>query len=60
MTLPTSPHTTRIYADVLGFVYGPGEVSLHATGVGAPVPSAIEQRGLSLLYSRAKAHKLAE
>jgi hypothetical protein len=58
VTLPTPRHATRIYSDALGFVYGPAEVSLYATGVGTPVASATERHLLSLLYGRAKAHKL--
>jgi hypothetical protein len=58
MTFPASLHQAHLYTDVLGFVYGPAEVSLIATGIRRPVPSALEQRLLSLLYSRAKAHKL--
>jgi hypothetical protein len=58
MSFPASLHQAHLYADVLGFVYGPAEVSLIATGIARPVPSELEQRLLSLLYSRAKAHKL--
>ncbi len=48
----------RIYHDVFGFLVGPAEVELQATGFSRPVPSATEKRLLSLLYSRANANKL--
>jgi hypothetical protein len=43
---------THAYFDAFGFVRGPAEVSLTATGYSSPVPSATEQRLLSLLYGR--------
>jgi hypothetical protein len=48
------PFHTHVYVDALGFVTGPAEISLTATGFSSPVPTATEQRLLSLLYSRAK------
>jgi hypothetical protein len=48
----------QIYHDVFGFLSGPAEIELTATGFTTPVPSATEQRLLSLLYSRAQAHVL--
>ena len=48
----------RIYHDILGFLSGPVEIELKATGFSRPVPLATEQRLLSLLYSRAEAHAL--
>jgi hypothetical protein len=47
-----------IYIDVLGFTDGPAEVYLSAISATQPVPSATEQRLLSLLLSRAQAHPL--
>jgi hypothetical protein len=44
----------RIYKDVFGFVYGPAEITLRATGFSRPVPSKTEQRLLLLLYHRAR------
>jgi hypothetical protein len=44
---------THVYYDAFGFVRGPAEVGLIATGYSSPVPSATEQRVLSLLYHRA-------
>jgi hypothetical protein len=49
---------TRVYTDVFGFVSGPAEINLTATGLPRPVPSATEQRLLSLLFGRAQEHKL--
>jgi hypothetical protein len=48
----------RIYHDVFGFLSGPAEIELTATGFTTPVLSATEQRLLALLYSRAQAHVL--
>jgi hypothetical protein len=47
-----------IYHDIFSFVTGPAEVELEATGFSRPVPSATEERLLSLLLSHAKANKL--
>ncbi len=44
---------TRAYLDALGFVRGPAVVSMTAAGYSSPVPTATEQRLLSLLYGRA-------
>jgi hypothetical protein len=52
------PVQISVYIDVLGFLVGPGEVNLTATGEKRPASSATEHRLLSLLYSRAVAHKL--
>jgi hypothetical protein len=46
------------YADTFTFVVGRAEISLIADGSPEPLPSAMEQRLLSLLYSRARAHEL--
>ena len=45
-----------IYMDILGFVYGPAEVSLFTASLPEPFPAATEQRLFSLLADRAKAH----
>ncbi len=46
----------RLYIDVLGFVYGPAEVVLFASGVPQPFPASEEQRLFSLLLERTKTH----
>jgi hypothetical protein len=48
-----------LYIDLLGFVSGPAEVDVTAIGAPQPASTEAEQRLLSLLYSRAEAHKLA-
>jgi hypothetical protein len=52
-------HPVSDYVDAVKFVYGRSAVTLLATGVLRPVPAATERRLLSLLYSRAEAHKLS-
>jgi hypothetical protein len=47
------------YMDILGFVYGPAEVTLLDFAVPEPFPAATEQRLFSLLVERAKAHRLS-
>jgi hypothetical protein len=47
-----------VYLDIFEILAGPAEVSLTATSVSQPASSATERRLLSLLYSRAQAHKL--
>jgi hypothetical protein len=42
------------YQDMLGFVYGPAEVSLVSSGAVRPFPAAIEQQLFLLLLKRAK------
>ena len=49
---------SQLYHDFLGFAVGPAVVMLNATGDPHPFPVTTEHRLLSLLYSRAKAHKL--
>jgi len=44
--------------ETLGFVAGPAEVSLTATGVNGPPSAATERRLLALLYRRATAREL--
>jgi hypothetical protein len=58
-TLPNGRRTrSRGYLNLLGFVFGRAEITLYTLAVSRPVPAATERRLLSLLYSRAKAHKL--
>jgi hypothetical protein len=45
------------YMDILGFVYGPAQVSLISTGVLVPFPAATQQRLFLSLLARAKAHR---
>jgi hypothetical protein len=51
----SAPFHTHVYVDEHGFVTGAAEISLTAVGCSSPVPSATEQRLVSLLYRRAKA-----
>jgi hypothetical protein len=46
------------YMDILGFVYGPTEVSLFSFGLPEPFPAATEQHLFSLLLKRAKANSI--
>ena len=46
------------FSDYLGFAVGRVIVALHATSAPHPFPATTERRLLSLLYSRAKAHRL--
>jgi hypothetical protein len=48
----------RFYIDVLGFAYGPAQVFLIVQGSGLPVPATTADRLVSVLYSRATAHRL--
>ncbi len=52
--------TIRIpfYLDILGFVYGPAEVSLLSSGLPVPFPAAAQQHLFLSLLARAKAHRL--
>jgi hypothetical protein len=52
---PTQPH---LYVDAFGFLSGPAEIALIATGFPQPVPEDIDQRLLALLHSRADARTL--
>jgi hypothetical protein len=49
---------SHVYIDVLGFISGASEIDLTAVGFPHPVPAEAEQRLMSLLYTRAQAHKL--
>jgi hypothetical protein len=44
-----------LYLDVLGFVYGPAQVTLFSSGFPVPFPAAGEEHLFSLLVARAKA-----
>ena len=46
------------YLDILGFVYGPAEVSLLSSGLPVPFPAATQQHLFLSLLARAKAHRL--
>jgi hypothetical protein len=48
----------HIYHDIFTFIVGPAEIELEAVGFSNPVPSASEERLLSLLLKRATADKL--
>jgi hypothetical protein len=57
-----APHVRgrpNYYEDFVGFSVGPAVITLHVTGSTHPFPAATEQRLLSLLYGRAKAHALS-
>ena len=43
------------YMDILGFLYGPTEVSLLSTGLPVPLPAGIQERLFALLLERATA-----
>jgi hypothetical protein len=51
-------HRFYLYLDSLGFRDGPAEIGLNLSGFSHPVSSATERRLLSMLYARARAHKL--
>jgi hypothetical protein len=46
------------YLDILGFVYGPAQVTLSSSGTIRPFPAKAEEQLYSLLLSRARAHSL--
>lgn len=48
----------HLYHDIFTFVVGPAEIELEAIGFSKPVPSATEERLLSLLVKRATAEQL--
>lgn len=45
--------TVKVYVDILGFVVGPAEVTLSATGAPAPVNRNLESSLLGVLHERA-------
>ncbi len=44
------------YLDILGFVYGPAQVTLSSSGTVQPFPAKAEEQLYSLLLTRARAH----
>jgi hypothetical protein len=56
-SLPEAPQK-QLHLDTFFFAAGPTMVGLVALGGDAPPPSAAEHRLLTLLHSRAEAHKL--
>jgi len=48
----------HLYIDMLGFINGPAQIYLVDTAWESPARSSTERRLLSLLYTRAEAHKL--
>jgi hypothetical protein len=58
ITATITAHATKLpffYIDILGFVYGPAEVSLFSSGALKPFPAAIQEHLYRLLLQRAKA-----
>jgi hypothetical protein len=55
---PGTPKRINYFEDFVGFVLGRALIVLNTTGDPRPVPAATERRLLSLLYSRANAHRL--
>ena len=55
---PRTGHRFHLYLDFLGFVAGPAEIGLSASGFSQPVSAGTERRLMSTLYARAKAHEL--
>ena len=57
---PNGPPNPRFwfYLDAFAFVVGPAEITLGTFSGEKPPPAAVERQLLSLLYSRAEAHKL--
>lgn len=47
-----------LYIDILGFLYGPAEVTLVSSGVPEPFPAAAQQRLFNLLLRRARSAHL--
>ncbi len=46
------------YLDILGFVYGPAQVTLTSSGALRPFPAAAQEQLFSQLLTRARAHSL--
>jgi hypothetical protein len=46
------------YFDILGFVYGPAQVTLTSSGLIRPFPAAAQQQLFSLLVRRAESHRI--
>jgi hypothetical protein len=58
ITANVTVHNIKLpfYIDMLGFVYGPTEVSLLSSGALKPFPATIQENLYRLLLKRAKAH----
>jgi hypothetical protein len=46
------------YLDILGFVYGPAQVTLTSSGLIRPFPAVAQQQLFSLLLKRAESHRI--
>ena len=46
------------YLDILGFLYGPSEVTLRSSSLLRPFPAAAEEQLFRLLLARAVSHPL--
>jgi hypothetical protein len=59
MTATFTVHGLRIpiYLDLLGFTYGPVQVSLVSTGVPVPLPAGIEEHLFTLLVERLEGYR---
>jgi hypothetical protein len=55
---PSTIEAPHVYVDAFGFLSGPAEIALTATGFPQPVPEEADEHLLSLLAGRAAAHKL--
>jgi hypothetical protein len=60
ITATVAVHNVRLpfYIDILGFVYGPAEISLSSSGALHPFPAAIQEHLYLLLLKRAEAHRV--
>jgi hypothetical protein len=60
ITATVAVHNIKLsfYIDILGFVYGPAEVSLTSSGALRPFPAATQEHLYRLLLKRAEAHGL--
>jgi hypothetical protein len=55
ITATLDSHGIRLpyYMDILGFLYGPAQVTLLSTGLPVPLPAAIQERLFAVLLTRA-------
>lgn len=60
ITATIAVHNVKLpfYIDILGFVYGPAEISLSSTGALRPFPAASQEHLYWLLLKRAETHSL--
>jgi hypothetical protein len=56
--LRTGALRAHIYRDIFGFVVGPAEIELEATGIGRPAADPTEAKALQLLLNRATANAI--